>query len=165
MGGGTAWKRQWPQRFMGLSVRSILWSACRRLCSRILATREDGAAIRALPCDVRKADAVDTMIDTIWKDGPLMDLEITPPEIFARTENLSVRLLRGSDGSSDGDHRCDAGMWEALVVIIAPSDRVLDISEPTHRQVRRTSSHPQPRKLEWKPLCEALQWSWQRGIV
>src|SRR5207302_2804002 len=51
-------------------------------------------SIHALPCDVRNLDAVETMIDTIWKDGPLDILVNNAAGNFiARTEELSPRAF------------------------------------------------------------------------
>ena len=92
-GGGTGLGKAMAQRFMGLSANLYI---CGRRVDVLSAAESElrvktGGTIRALPCDVRKADAVDTMIDTIWKDGPLDGLVNNAAGNFlARTENLSV---------------------------------------------------------------------------
>jgi NAD(P)-dependent dehydrogenase (short-subunit alcohol dehydrogenase family) len=92
-GGGTGLGKAMAQRFMGLSAAIYI---CGRRVDVLSADESElrvktGGTIRALPCDVRKADAVDTMIDTIWKDGPLDGLVNNAAGNFlARTENLSV---------------------------------------------------------------------------
>ena len=92
-GGGTGLGKAMAQRFMGLGANLYI---CGRRADVLSAaeselSRNTAGTIRALPCDVRKADAVDTMIDTIWKDGPLDGLVNNAAGNFlARTENLSV---------------------------------------------------------------------------
>jgi NAD(P)-dependent dehydrogenase (short-subunit alcohol dehydrogenase family) len=50
--------------------------------------------ISALPCDVRNLDSVETMIGTIWEDGPLDVLVNNAAGNFiARTEELSSRAF------------------------------------------------------------------------
>jgi NAD(P)-dependent dehydrogenase (short-subunit alcohol dehydrogenase family) len=56
-------------------------------------------AIHAIPCDVRNADAVETMIDRIWKDDPLDILVNNAAGNFiARTEELSQRAFESVIG-------------------------------------------------------------------
>jgi hypothetical protein len=92
-GGGTGLGKAMAQRFMGLGANLYI---CGRRADVLSAaeselSRNTAGTIRALPCDVRKADAVDTMIDTIWKDGSLDGLVNNAAGNFlARTENLSV---------------------------------------------------------------------------
>ena len=92
-GGGTGLGKAMAQRFMGLGATIYI---CGRRAEILSATESElrektGGPIRAVPCDVRKADAVDTMIDTIWKEGPLDGLVNNAAGNFlARTENLSV---------------------------------------------------------------------------
>ncbi|MGA8272031.1 MAG: SDR family NAD(P)-dependent oxidoreductase, partial [Candidatus Sulfotelmatobacter sp.] len=48
--------------------------------------------IHALPCDVRNLDAVETMVESIWKEAPLDILVNNAAGNFiARTEELSPR--------------------------------------------------------------------------
>ena len=91
-GGGTGLGKAMAQRFMGLGANIYI---CGRRAEILSATESElkriGGTIRALPCDVRKAEAVDTLINTIWKDGPLDGLVNNAAGNFlARTENLSV---------------------------------------------------------------------------
>jgi len=91
-GGGTGLGKAMARRFMGLGANIYI---CGRRAEILSATESElkriGGTIRALPCDVRKAEAVDTLINTIWKDGPLDGLVNNAAGNFlARTENLSV---------------------------------------------------------------------------
>jgi NAD(P)-dependent dehydrogenase (short-subunit alcohol dehydrogenase family) len=55
--------------------------------------------IHALPCDVRNLDAVEAMIDSIWKTGPLDVLVNNAAGNFiARTEELSPRAFESVIG-------------------------------------------------------------------
>jgi len=91
-GGGTGLGKAMARRFIGLGANIYI---CGRRAEILSATESElkriGGTIRALPCDVRKAEAVDTLINTIWKDGPLDGLVNNAAGNFlARTENLSV---------------------------------------------------------------------------
>ena len=95
-GGGTGLGKAMARRFMGLGANIYI---CGRRAEILSATESElkriGGTIRALPCDVRKAEAVDTLINTIWKDGPLDGLVNNAAGNFvARTENLSVGASR-----------------------------------------------------------------------
>lgn len=74
------------------------------LCGRRASVLEAAAAEmngRAVPigCDIRSGDAIDAMLDEIWKDGPLTGLVNNAAGNFiARTEDLS---MRGFEAISD----------------------------------------------------------------
>lgn len=95
-GGGTGLGKGMAQRFLSLGATVYI---CGRRKEVLSATqRELGettrGSIHALPCDVRSADAVDAMIEAIWKDGPLDILVNNAAGNFlARTEDLSLRAF------------------------------------------------------------------------
>jgi NAD(P)-dependent dehydrogenase (short-subunit alcohol dehydrogenase family) len=95
-GGGTGLGRGMAQRFLSLGATVYI---CGRRKEVLSATQQElrettGGSIHALPCDVRSADAVDGMIEAIWRDGPL-DILINNAagNFLARTEDLSLRAF------------------------------------------------------------------------
>jgi NAD(P)-dependent dehydrogenase (short-subunit alcohol dehydrogenase family) len=91
-GGGTGLGKGMAQRFLELGAEVYI---CGRREGVLAATVEELSAkgkIHALPCDVRDLEAVERMIDSIWKDGPLDILVNNAAGNFiARTEELSPR--------------------------------------------------------------------------
>src|SRR5580700_6508549 len=93
-GGGTGLGKAMAQRFLQLGATVYI-------CGRREEVLEQTAAelsaatknqIHALPCDVRNLDAVEAMIDAIWKTAPLDVLVNNAAGNFiARTEELSPR--------------------------------------------------------------------------
>jgi NAD(P)-dependent dehydrogenase (short-subunit alcohol dehydrogenase family) len=95
-GGGTGLGKGVAQRFLSLGATVYI---CGRRKEVLSATQQElrettGGRIHALPCDVRSADAVDGMIEAIWRDGPL-DILINNAagNFLARTEDLSLRAF------------------------------------------------------------------------
>jgi NAD(P)-dependent dehydrogenase (short-subunit alcohol dehydrogenase family) len=95
-GGGTGLGKGMAQRFLSLGATVYI---CGRRKEVLSATQQElrettGGRIHALPCDVRSADAVDGMIEAIWRDGP-MDILINNAagNFLARTEDLSLRAF------------------------------------------------------------------------
>jgi NAD(P)-dependent dehydrogenase (short-subunit alcohol dehydrogenase family) len=89
-GGGTGLGKGMATRFLDLGAtvyicgrrEEVLKSAANELRSK--------GPIHAIPCDVRNLEAVEQMIDTIWKDGPLDILVNNAAGNFiSRTEDLS----------------------------------------------------------------------------
>jgi NAD(P)-dependent dehydrogenase (short-subunit alcohol dehydrogenase family) len=91
-GGGTGLGKGMAQRFLELGAEVYI---CGRREGVLTTTVEELSAkgkIHALPCDVRDLEAVERMIDSIWKDGPLDILVNNAAGNFiARTEELSPR--------------------------------------------------------------------------
>jgi NAD(P)-dependent dehydrogenase (short-subunit alcohol dehydrogenase family) len=95
-GGGTGLGKAAAQRFLELGATVYI---CGRR-QEVLATTEaelrkaTGGTIHSRPCDVRDAAAVDEMIDTIWRDGPLdVLMNNAAGNFLARTEELSLRAF------------------------------------------------------------------------
>src|SRR5205807_612299 len=93
-GGGTGLGKGMAQRFLELGAEVYI---CGRRQDVLNATAKELSAqgpIHALPCDVRNLDAVESMIDTIWNEGPL-DILINNAagNFIARTEQLSQRAF------------------------------------------------------------------------
>jgi NAD(P)-dependent dehydrogenase (short-subunit alcohol dehydrogenase family) len=100
-GGGTGLGKGMAQRFLELGA--VVYICGRRedvlkTTSAELAKATKGR-IHAFPCDVRQLDAVETMIDSVWKDGPLDILVNNAAGNFiARTEELSPRAFESVIG-------------------------------------------------------------------
>ena len=95
-GGGTGLGKGVAQRFLSLGATVYI---CGRRKEVLSATQQElrettGGSIHALPCDVRSADAVDGMIEAIWRDGPLdVLINNAAGNFLARTEDLSLRAF------------------------------------------------------------------------
>jgi len=95
-GGGTGLGKAAAQRFLELGAEVYI---CGRRHDVLLATERElhnltGGRIHPRPCDVRDAPAVEEMIDTIWKDGPLdILMNNAAGNFLARTEELSLRAF------------------------------------------------------------------------
>jgi NAD(P)-dependent dehydrogenase (short-subunit alcohol dehydrogenase family) len=95
-GGGTGLGKAAAQRFLELGATVYI---CGRRHEVLVGTEKElrektGGTIHSRPCDVRDPAAVDEMIDTIWKDGPLDVLVNNAAGNFlARTEELSLRAF------------------------------------------------------------------------
>ena len=95
-GGGTGLGKGMAQGFLSLGATVYI---CGRRKEVLSATQQElrettGGRIHALPCDVRSADAVDGMIEAIWRDGPLdVLINNAAGNFLARTEDLSLRAF------------------------------------------------------------------------
>jgi NAD(P)-dependent dehydrogenase (short-subunit alcohol dehydrogenase family) len=91
-GGGTGLGKGMASRFLELGASVYI---CGRREEVLRRTADELAAkgtIKAVACDVRNLDAVEGMIDSIWKDGALDVLVNNAAGNFiARTEELSPR--------------------------------------------------------------------------
>jgi NAD(P)-dependent dehydrogenase (short-subunit alcohol dehydrogenase family) len=100
-GGGTGLGKGMAQRFLELGAEVYICGRREEVLKRTVAELKaaPGAKIRAIPCDVRSLDAVEAMIDSIWKDGPLDVLVNNAAGNFiARTEELSPRAFESVIG-------------------------------------------------------------------
>jgi NAD(P)-dependent dehydrogenase (short-subunit alcohol dehydrogenase family) len=100
-GGATGLGKAAAQRFLELGATVYI---CGRRHEVLAATEAElreatGGTIHSRPCDVRDAAAVDEMIDTIWRDGPLNVLMNNAAGNFlARTEELSLHAFESVMG-------------------------------------------------------------------
>lgn len=100
-GGGTGLGRGMAQRFLELGATVYI---CGRREEVLRATAAELAAatkgqVHALSCDVRNLEAVETMIDSVWKIAPLDILVNNAAGNFiARTEELSPRAFESVIG-------------------------------------------------------------------
>jgi NAD(P)-dependent dehydrogenase (short-subunit alcohol dehydrogenase family) len=100
-GGGTGLGKASAQRFLELGAEVYI---CGRRQDVLASTERElrditGGRIHSYPCDVRDAGAVEKMIETIWRDGPLNVLMNNAAGNFlARTEELSLRAFESVIG-------------------------------------------------------------------
>src|SRR6201982_3305259 len=100
-GGGTGLGKAAAQRFLELGATVYI---CGRRHEVLVATEAElrqktGGTIHSRPCDVRDAAAVEEMISTIWKDGPLdVLMNNAAGNFLARTEELSIRAFESVIG-------------------------------------------------------------------
>src|SRR5580700_9864178 len=93
-GGGTGLGKAKAHRFLQLGAAVYICGRREDVLEKTAAELSATAKgpIHALPCDVRNLDAVESMIDTIWKAG-LLDVLVNNAagNFIARTEELSPR--------------------------------------------------------------------------
>ena len=92
-GGGTGLGREMSEAFLKLGAEVYI---CGRRQNKLEETAQElmeahGGSVKAIACDIRDADAIDAMIDQIWRDEPLTGLVNNAAGNFiSRTEDLSV---------------------------------------------------------------------------
>jgi NAD(P)-dependent dehydrogenase (short-subunit alcohol dehydrogenase family) len=96
-GGGTGLGKGMTRLFVDLGATVYI---CGRREDVLRATaKEIGPAVHAHACDIRDLSAVEALIDTIWRDGPLDILVNNAAGNFlARTEELSPRAFEAVIG-------------------------------------------------------------------
>lgn len=100
-GGGTGLGKAMAHRFLELGATVYICGRREEVLEET-ATELSNATkgpIHALPCDVRNLDAVEAMIDSIWKAGPLdVLINNAAGNFIARTEELSPRAFESVIG-------------------------------------------------------------------
>ncbi len=95
-GGGTGLGKSIGLRYVALGAQLVI---CGRRKDVLEATAQEfkdslGATIETHVCDVRDAQAVEAMMDSIWQKGPLdVLLNNAAGNFLARTERLSTRAF------------------------------------------------------------------------
>jgi NAD(P)-dependent dehydrogenase (short-subunit alcohol dehydrogenase family) len=100
-GGGTGLGKGMAQRFLELGAEVYICGRREEVLNKTAAelSKATGGRIHALSCDVRELDAVESMIDAIWKHGPLDILVNNAAGNFiARSEELSPRAFQSVIG-------------------------------------------------------------------
>jgi NAD(P)-dependent dehydrogenase (short-subunit alcohol dehydrogenase family) len=95
-GGGTGLGKGMARRFLELGARVYICGRRADVLKQTEAELEQSTSngISALACDVRERDAVEQMLETIWRAGPLDILVNNAAGNFiARTEELSPRAF------------------------------------------------------------------------
>jgi NAD(P)-dependent dehydrogenase (short-subunit alcohol dehydrogenase family) len=100
-GGGTGLGKAMAHRFLQLGATVYICGRREEVLEQTAAelSAATHGSIHALPCDVRNLEAVEAMIDTIWKAAPLDVLVNNAAGNFiARTEELSPRAFESVIG-------------------------------------------------------------------
>jgi NAD(P)-dependent dehydrogenase (short-subunit alcohol dehydrogenase family) len=98
-GGGTGLGKAMARRFLELGATVYICGRREEVLQKTVAELSANGPIRALPCDVRNLDAVESMVDSIWKGGPLDILVNNAAGNFiARSEELSPRAFESVIG-------------------------------------------------------------------
>lgn len=105
-GGGTGLGKAMARRFLELGAEVYICGrreeVLQKTVSELLDVEQLAAArgkIHQIPCDVRNLEAVEAMIEAIWKEGPLDTLVNNAAGNFiARTEDLSPRAFESVIG-------------------------------------------------------------------
>jgi NAD(P)-dependent dehydrogenase (short-subunit alcohol dehydrogenase family) len=100
-GGGTGLGKGMAQRFLELGAVVYICGRREEVLKQtaLELSQATKGTIHALPCNIRSLDAVETMIDSIWNDGPLDVLVNNAAGNFiARTEDLSPRAFESVIG-------------------------------------------------------------------
>ena len=93
-GGGTGLGRGMAERFLELGATVYICGRRQEVLTATAAELQPKRPIHALACDVRKLDAVERMMETIWSAGALDILVNNAAGNFiARTEDLSPRAF------------------------------------------------------------------------
>jgi NAD(P)-dependent dehydrogenase (short-subunit alcohol dehydrogenase family) len=89
-GGGTGLGKGMAQRFLELGATVHICGRREEVLEQTAAELSVHGTIHAIPCDVRNLDAVEAMIDSIWREAPLDILVNNAAGNFiARSEELS----------------------------------------------------------------------------
>jgi NAD(P)-dependent dehydrogenase (short-subunit alcohol dehydrogenase family) len=95
-GGGTGLGLAIGRRYLELGAALAICGRREQVLADAAAqlTRETGGQVSVHPCDIRDPEAVEAMLEAIWKDGPLDGLVNNAAGNFiARTEDLSPRAV------------------------------------------------------------------------
>jgi NAD(P)-dependent dehydrogenase (short-subunit alcohol dehydrogenase family) len=95
-GGGTGLGASMGRRFLELGASLVICGRRRDVVEETAArfTSETGGAVTAHQCDIRDAEAVERMMDDIWRQGPLDVLVNNAAGNFiAETHRLSPRAI------------------------------------------------------------------------
>jgi NAD(P)-dependent dehydrogenase (short-subunit alcohol dehydrogenase family) len=93
-GGGTGLGREMAAKYAELGAALYLCGRRKDPLDQTAAElgKKYGAAVKTFATDIRDAEAVDAMVETLWKDGPLTGLVNNAAGNFiSRTEELSSR--------------------------------------------------------------------------
>src|SRR2546422_5955461 len=95
-GGGTVLGRSMSHRFLELGANVVIWGRREDVLEQTAEelTKETGAEIETVRCDVRLPDAVEAMMDRIWQKRPL-DILVNNAagQILAPTHKMSSRAI------------------------------------------------------------------------
>ena len=95
-GGGTGLGAAMGRRFLELGASLVICGRRLDVLEETAATfaRDTGGAVTPIRCDIRDPDAVEAMMERIWRDGPLTTLVNNAAGNFiAQTHRLSPRAI------------------------------------------------------------------------
>ena len=93
-GGGTGLGKGMAGRFLELGATVYICGRREEVLKATATELSCKGAIHAIPCDVRSLDAVEQMVDSIWRDGPLdIIVNNAAGNFISRTEDLSPRAF------------------------------------------------------------------------
>jgi NAD(P)-dependent dehydrogenase (short-subunit alcohol dehydrogenase family) len=95
-GGGTGLGFSMGRRFLELGASLVICGRRQDVLDDAVKSlsKETGGNVRAYPCDVRDAEAVEAMIEAIWQESPLDGLiNNAAGNFIAKTETLSPRAV------------------------------------------------------------------------
>jgi NAD(P)-dependent dehydrogenase (short-subunit alcohol dehydrogenase family) len=95
-GGGTGLGFSMGRRFLELGASLVICGRRQDVLDEAVKSlgKETGGSVRAYPCDIRDAEAVEAMIEAIWQDSPLDGLiNNAAGNFIAKTETLSPRAV------------------------------------------------------------------------
>ncbi|APA89557.1 SDR family oxidoreductase (plasmid) [Paraburkholderia sprentiae WSM5005] len=135
-GGGTGLGKSIGRRYLELGADLVI---CGRRKEVLDATADEfrgvvpGARVTTVQADVRSAESVESMMETIWRDGPLdVLLNNAAANFIARTESLSAR---GVDAVLDivlhGSFYCTIAAGKRWIEAGHPGNVISTVSTPT----------------------------------
>ncbi|MBC8746494.1 MULTISPECIES: SDR family oxidoreductase [Paraburkholderia] len=135
-GGGTGLGKSIGLRYLELGADLVI---CGRRKEVLDATADEfrgvvaGARVTTVQADVRSAESVDSMMETIWRDGPLdVLLNNAAANFIARTESLSARAVDAVlDIVLHGSFYCTIAAGKRWIDAGHPGNVISTVSTPT----------------------------------
>ncbi|MBC8732563.1 SDR family oxidoreductase [Paraburkholderia sp. UCT2] len=135
-GGGTGLGKSIGLRYLELGADLVI---CGRRKEVLDATADEfrgvvpGARVTTVQADVRSAESVESMMETIWRDGPLdVLLNNAAANFIARTESLSARAVDAVlDIVLHGSFYCTIAAGKRWIDAGHPGNVISTVSTPT----------------------------------
>ncbi|MGF6373822.1 NAD(P)-dependent dehydrogenase (short-subunit alcohol dehydrogenase family) [Paraburkholderia sp. RAU6.4a] len=135
-GGGTGLGKSIGLRYLELGADLVI---CGRRKEVLDATADEfrgvvpGARVTTVQADVRSAESVESMMETIWRDGPLdVLLNNAAANFIARTESLSARAVDAVlDIVLHGSFYCTIAAGKRWIDAAHPGNVISTVSTPT----------------------------------
>ncbi|MBC8722669.1 SDR family oxidoreductase [Paraburkholderia sp. 31.1] len=135
-GGGTGLGKSIGLRYLELGADLFI---CGRRKEVLDATADEfrgvvpGARVTTVQADVRSAESVESMMETIWRDGPLdVLLNNAAANFIARTESLSARAVDAVlDIVLHGSFYCTIAAGKRWIDAGHPGNVISTVSTPT----------------------------------
>ncbi|MBB6290742.1 NAD(P)-dependent dehydrogenase (short-subunit alcohol dehydrogenase family) [Pseudomonas sp. SJZ103] len=135
-GGGTGLGKSIGRRYLELGAELVIAGRRLEVLNATLAEFREampGVRVSAVQVDVRDAESVETMMETIWRDGPLDVLLCNAAANFiARTETLSSRAVDAVlDIVLHGSFYCAIAAGKRWIAEGRPGNVISTVSTPT----------------------------------